>query len=391
MYSYPRLQKIPKYSFFLFGPRGVGKSSWLHQHFKEAVFFNLLKSDTYLEFSRNPGLLEAKIGDLPPQSWVCIDEVQRVPDLLNEVHHLIESKQYRFALSGSSARKLKKGGANLLGGRAITYEMESFVSAELKQDFDLESALQWGLMPLVLLRPEILKQTLSTYVHTYLKEEIRAEGLVRKVEPFVRFLAIAAQLNGQEINATNLAREAQVPRSTVETYLSILEDTLITHLLPAYRPQAKVREQATPKLYWFDAGIARAAAGLLHDPTESLWLGRSLETLLYHELRVYNHTHDKHRPIYYYKASGKEEIDFVIETKNRSTSSPPEIVCIEVKHAKTWQRKWEKLMRSLANSPKLSVKRMIGVYRGQERYHFQGLDVLPVKDFLTELYLGKIF
>lgn len=391
MLSYSRLLSLPNQSFFLFGPRGVGKSTWLGEHLKKVPTFNLLKNETYLELSRNPSLIEAKIGQLPAASWVCIDEVQKLPSLLDEVHRLIEEKKYRFALTGSSARKLKRGGANLLGGRAITKHMECFSYAEIKNIFQLNKVLEWGLLPLVVLQSENRAEILSSYVHTYLKEEIKEEGLVRKVEPFIRFLEIAGLMNGQQLNVENISRDAHVPRPTVDTYISILEDTLIAHKLPAYRPQAKVREQATPKLYWFDSGVVRGASGLLHDPVESSWLGTSLETFIYHELRVYNHTQNKNRPFYYYRTNSGLEIDFVIEIQKRTQQTKAKLVCLEVKLSKKWDRQWEKAMRSLKESPKVSVTRMIGIYNGKEKYHFDGVDILPVIDFLEELHQGKIF
>lgn len=389
--SYSRLLSLPTTSFFLFGPRGVGKSTWLGEHFQKIPTFNLLKHETYLELSLNPSLIEAKIGNRPAGSWVCVDEIQKVPALLDEVHRLIEEKKYRFALSGSSARKLKRGGANLLGGRAITKHMEGFSYVEIRDIFKLNDALEWGLLPLVVLDSQNRAEMLSSYVHTYLKEEIKEEGLVRKVEPFIRFLEIAGLMNGQQLVVENIAREAKVPRPTVDTYISILEDTLLAYRLPAYRPQAKVREHAGPKLFWFDAGVARGAAGLLYDFVESPWLGASLETLIYHELRVYNHTRNKNRSLSYYRTSTGLEIDFVIETQKRTQKRRPQLVCIEVKYSKKWDRKWEKAMRGLKESPKVEVTKMIGVYNGTERYHFDGIDVLPVIEFLEELHQGKVF
>lgn len=389
--EWSRLLPKPTHSFFLFGPRGVGKSTWLNEQFKDCAYFNLLKSETYLELSVNPSLIAAKTAHLSPGSWVCIDEIQKLPALLDEVHQLMGEKKINFALSGSSARKLKKGGANLLAGRAITKNMESFSFAEIKKIFALQDVLQWGSLPLVILNPKNRADILSAYVHTYLKEEIKEEGLVRKVEPFVRFLEIAGLMNGQQINVENISRDAKVPRPTVDTYISILEDTLIAHKLPAYRPQAKVREAAGPKLYWFDVGVARGAAGLLYDVVESQWLGMALETLIYHELRVYNHTQNKNRSLFYYKTPSGLEVDFVIEIKKRTSQTKSKVILLEVKYSTKWDRKWEKAMRSLKETHKVVVERMIGIYRGKDRYQFDGLDVLPVSVFLDELYAGHIF
>lgn len=384
-----RLLRVPDRSFFLFGPRSVGKSTWLRRTLPAATFFDLLDSSLYLELSRQPRALEAMAGRLAENSWVVLDEIQKIPSLLDEVHRLMETRGWQFALCGSSARKLRRGGTNLLGGRALTRSLEAFCSSELGSLFDLDSALAWGLLPAVQLDRDHARDLLNAYVHTYLKEEIREEGLVRNLPPFLRFLEVAGLLNGQIINRQNIAREAAVPRSSVDFYFSILEDTLLAHFLPAYRPQVKVREQAHPKFYWFDPGVARAAAGLLFDPADRLWLGTALETLIYHELRVYNHTHDRHRPIAFYRTASGAEIDFVIETRKRTASAPAHLVCLEVKMAEHWDRRWERPMRSLKEG--MRVDRMIGVYTGARAYHYGDLEVLPVEGFLKSLYRGEVF
>lgn len=389
--SYGRSLALPNTSFFLFGPRGTGKTTWLKKRFANSPYFNLLKNDLFIELARNPTILEAKLVHAKKGTWVCIDEIQKIPTLLDEVHRLIEDKGYKFALSGSSARKLKRQGANLLGGRAITKNMEGFTSAELGKEFHLENILRWGSLPLVVTQPDNKKDILNTYVHTYLREEIKEEGLIRKVEPFIRFLEIAALLNGQQLNVENVSRDAHIPRPTANTYISILQDTLIAHLLPSYRPQAKVREQTSPKLYWFDQGVARAAAGLLEDEPNNTWLGTALETLIYHELRVYNHTQNKNRHLAYYKTSSGLEIDFIIETRKATQENKSHVICLEVKSSKKWDRKWEKPARSLKQTGKISVDRMIGIYGGKERLAFDDYDVLPIGDFLNDLHSGKIF
>lgn len=386
-----RLLDVPNRSFFLFGPRGVGKSTWLEKTMGDALFFDLLDSSLYLELSQNPMNLEALAGDIPEDSWIVIDEIQKIPTLLDEVHRLMEKKRWRFALCGSSARKLRRGGVNLLGGRAITRNLDAFSYAELGDAFDLDFSLQWGLLPWVQLEKENPADILDSYVNTYIKEEIKEEGIIRRIPPFLRFLKIAGQFNGQLVNAQNISSEAMVPRSTVDVYFSILEDTLLGHFLPAYRPSVKVREQTHPKFYWFDPGVARSAAGLLFDPIDRLWQGTALETMIYHELRVFNHTTNRNREIFFYRTANGTEIDFVIETRKRQPSSVPHIVCIEVKLAEKWKHSWEHTMRSLQTSDKINVDRMIGVYTGQRTYHFNGLDVLPVEEFLKSLYQGNIF
>ncbi|MBU1163173.1 MAG: DUF4143 domain-containing protein [Proteobacteria bacterium] len=386
-----RLLRLPDRSFFLFGPRGVGKSTWLREVLPTASYFDLLDSSLYLELSQKPGNIEAMVGDLQEHSWVVIDEIQKIPGLLDEVHRLMETKGWRFALCGSSARKLRRAGVNLLGGRAITRNLDAFSYKELGDAFDAEFSLQWGFLPYVQLDRKNAPDILNSYVNTYIKEEIKEEGIVRSLPPFLRFLSIAGQLNGQLVNAQNIARGAAVPRSSVDVYFSILEDTLLGHFLPAYRPNVKVREQTHPKFYWFDPGVARAAAGLVFEPVDRLWKGTALENMIYHELRVYNLTQNKNRQISFYRTGSGVEIDFVIEIRKRQASSNAHIVCLEVKMAEKWDRKWERPMRSLSSSDRIHVDKMIGIYMGKRAYHFDGLDILPLEDFLKRLHQGDVF
>ena len=387
----PRLLQRPDRSFFLFGPRGTGKSTWLQRVLPDTYRLDLLDASLFLELTRDPHRLEALIGLRPAGAWIVLDEVQKVPALLDEVHRLMELYRWRFALCGSSARKLRRGGANLLAGRALTLSMESFSAAELGAAFDLDRALDWGLLPFVHNEPDAAADILAAYVNTYLKEELQAEGLIRNVPPFVRFLAVAGQINGQVVNAQNISREAAVARSTVDTYFAILTDTLLGHRLPAWRPGLKVREAAQPKFYWFDPGVARAAAGLLRDPADRLWQGYALETLIYHELRVYNEVSRKHRLISYYRTPAGVEIDFIIETAKRRPGSAPRVVAIEVKRAERWDRAWEKPMQALAASTGIKVDRMIGVYCGSKAYRFGEVQVWPMAEFVKALYAGEVF
>jgi predicted AAA+ superfamily ATPase len=322
---------------------------------------------------------------------VILDEIQKIPALLDEVHRLMELRGWKFVLCGSSARKLRRGGVNLLAGRAVTRFLGPFSSAELGDSFNLKSALEWGCLPAVHLEPDNAADILSAYVHTYIREEIREEGIVRKEPPFLRFLNIAGLLNGQVVNGENIAREASVPRSSVDVYFSILTDTLLGHFLPAWRPHFKVREQTHPRFFWFDPGVARAAASLLVDPVDRLWKGCALETLVFHELRTYNEVSQKHRLIAYYRSAGGSEIDFVIDTRKQQPSSPAHVACIEVKLAERWNRTWEKPIRALKNSPNIKVDRMLGVYTGDRAWYYDGFDVLPVPDFFQQLHSGRIF
>jgi len=386
-----RLLQQPERSFFLFGPRGTGKSTWLQQVLPDAFRLDLLDASLFLELSRDPHRLEALIGGRSADAWIVLDEIQKIPPLLDEVHRLMGLQKWNFALCGSSARKLRRGGANLLAGRALTLSMESFSATELGNSFDFEFALNWGMLPFVWNDPRYAADILAAYVNTYLKEELQAEGLIRNVPPFVRFLSIAGQINGQIVNVQNIAREAAVARSTVENYFGVLIDTLVGHFLPAWRPGLKVREATQPKFYWFDAGVARAAAGLLRDPADRLWQGAALETMIYHELRVYNEVSRKHRPLHYYRTPAGVEIDFVIETAGRRPDSLPRVIAVEVKRAERWDRAWEKPMRSLADNAGVTVERMFGVYCGSRSYQFDNLTVLSFADFIKALFAGEVF
>jgi len=387
----PRLLQQPERSFFLFGPRGTGKSTWLQQVLPDAFRLDLLDASIFLELSRDPHRLEALIGGRAADAWIVLDEIQKTPPLLDEVHRLMELHKWNFALCGSSARKLRRGGANLLAGRALTLSMESFSTVELGDSFDLAFALNWGMLPFVWNDPQYAADILAAYVNTYLKEELQAEGLIRNVPPFVRFLSVAGQINGQMVNAQNIARDAAVARSTVDNYFGILTDTLVGHFLPAWRPGLKVREATQPKFYWFDPGVARASAGLLRDPTDRLWQGAALETMIYHELRVYNEVSRKHRPLYYYRTPAGVEIDFVIETAHRRPDSLPRVIAVEVKRVERWDRAWEKPMRSLADNAGVTVERMFGVYCGSRSYQFDNITVLPFTDFIKALFAGEVF
>lgn len=387
----PRLLQVPTRSFFLFGPRGVGKSTWLRKRLKGAAFFDLLDPALHLELSYSPARLEAMIGEKPRGFWVVLDEIQKEPALLDQAHRLMEKRGWRFALCGSSARKLRRGGVNLLGGRALTRLLDAFSCHELKEQCDISFSTDWGFLPLVQFDRGQAADILGSYVSTYIQAEIREESIIRNLSPFLRFLNVAGQLNAQQINASNIAREAMISRSTVDSYYSILVDTLLGDFLPAYRPGAKVRESSHPKFYWFDPGVARAAARLLHEPVDRLWKGCALETIILHELKIYNHVQNLGRPISFYRSVGGSEIDFIVETKGRRPDSNAHIICIEVKLSEKWNRKWDRSMRSLKERGKLDVEKMIGIYTGRREYHFDGIDVLPVRSFIEKLYNSEIF
>src|SRR3989442_5279937 len=246
--TYPRLLRAPRGSFFLFGVRGVGKTTWIREALPDAYVVDLLDESRYQQLAANPGLLAAELRTVPRERAVVLDEVQRVPALLNEVQRAVERDRRRFALLGSSARRLKTPGTNLLAGRATVRTMYPLVPAELGRDFDLERVLRFGSIPLVWQADDPVS-TLEAYTQLYVREEIRAEALVRNLPGFLRFFPVAALFHGQVVNVAGLARDAATARTTVEGYLVILQDTLLATIVPAFEARLRVRERKHPKLY----------------------------------------------------------------------------------------------------------------------------------------------
>lgn len=269
---YPRITRPPDQSFFLFGVRGVGKSTWARTRYETAHRIDLLDEARYQSLLADPELFADELRSRPPGSWVVVDEVQRIPGLLNYVHQFVEEQGLRFVLLGSSARKLKTSGTNLLAGRALWNVMYPLVPEELGDHFELDTVLSFGTIPLVWTSAD-RRRTLESYVHLYLREEVRAESLVRNLPGFVRFLPIAALCHGQVVNIAGIARDAGVARTTVSGYLEILEDTLLATRLPAFEARLRVRERKHPKLYWTDPGLVRAVKRQLGPVTEEETVG----------------------------------------------------------------------------------------------------------------------
>ena len=309
-----RLLTTPKQSCFLFGPRGSGKSMWLRHVLPDAHVINLLEEDTYQRLLADPSLFAAELRGLQPGRWVVVDEVQRLPNLLNEVHRFIEETDLRFVLCGSSARKLKRAGVNLLGGRAARRAMHPFTPEELGRQFDLTDALQHGLVPIVWDAPD-RSETLSAYAQLYLKEEIQAEALVRNLPGFARFLPVAALCHGQTLNVSNVARDAGVARATVEGYLDILEETLLCFRLPGFEARLRVRERKLPKWYWCDSGVVRAMKRASGDvlPEER---GALFEGLVAQTLRAYRDYRQSFDEFFYWSPaeSRTTEVDFILRS-----------------------------------------------------------------------------
>ena len=369
----PRIFEAPKKSFFLLGPRGVGKSTYLRIVFSNAHVINLLAEDIYQRLLANPGLLSAELRAVPGDHWVVLDEIQRLPALLNEVHRFIEERGLRFVLCGSSARKLKRAGVNLLAGRALYRAMHPFIPEELGAQFALDDALQHGLLPIVW-DSEDRAETLTAYTQMYLKEEIQAESLVRNLPGFARFLPIAALFHGQTLNVTNIAREAQIARTTVMGYLDILEETLLCFQLPAYETRLRVRERKLPKWYWCDPGIVRAMKRVTTPPTpeERGALFEGLVAQLIRSYKDYRNLCDE----YFYWATAAQtqtEVDFLLKRAE-------EFVAIEVKSGGTFSEAWCKGLRVLVGLKGL-CRRIVVYPEGPELQTVDGIEILPFSQF----------
>jgi len=310
--QYARILRLPNRSFFLFGPRGVGKSTWARERLDNAHRIDLLDEALYHDLLGDPSLFADELRGVPERSWVVVDEIQRIPGLLNEVHRFIEERGLRFALLGSSARKLKTAGTNLLAGRASQMRMFPLVAAELGPDFVLEDVLRFGSIPLVwTATPK--RAALEAYVQAYLREEIRAEALVRNLPGFVRFLPIAALFHGQVVNVSAVARDSGTSRTTVSGYLEILEDTLVTYRLRAFEAKLRVRERKHPKLYWIDSGLVRAVKKQF-GPVTMEERGALLEGWVLTLLRAYAEDRELYDDIFYWAPTQARrlEVDFLL-------------------------------------------------------------------------------
>jgi predicted AAA+ superfamily ATPase len=377
---YRRLLQPPAQGFFLFGMRGVGKSTWSRQAFPGAHRFDLLDEGLYQSYLRDPRLFSRELLTLPEGQTVVVDEVQRLPSLLNEVHRFIESRAMRFVLLGSSARRLKQAGTNLLAGRALRRVMFPLLPQELGPDFDLTEVLRFGSLPVIWQSPA-KPESLEAYVHLYLKEEIQAEALVRNLPGFARFLPVAALFHGQVLSVAGLARDAGVARTTVEGYLEILADTYLAWLLPAHEGKLRVKERKHPKLYWVDPGVMRAVKGEFHPPGE-LERGGLLEGWVGSLLRAYGESGSglglRHDALSYWAPTeGDTEVDFLIRRGQDFTA-------IEVKAKERLSSHDFKGLKAIAAMK--GVTRRLVVFQGERAFRTEdGIEALPIGSFLEEL------
>ncbi len=380
--AFNRLIRPPEQSFFLLGVRGVGKSTWARAAFPDAVYLDLLDERLYQDLLADPSLFAQSVQHLDPGRRVVVDEVQRLPALLNEVHRLIETRRLRFALLGSSARKLKAAGVNLLAGRALPKTMFPLTAAELGDAFDLERVLRHGSIPLVWTSADP-RAVLDAYVRLYLREEIRAEALVRNLPGFARFLPVAALFNGQVVNVSGIARDAGVARATVQGYLDILEDTLLVHRLPAHEARVRVRERRLPKLYWVDPGLVRAVKRQLGDLAVEE-RGPLLECWVVTTLRAHAEVGDLCDEMMYWAPHGSgAEVDVLLRRGG-------EWLAVEVKATDRYHTGLLKGLRAVAALPGLA--RRVLVYTGDRSFRTaDGIEIWPALRFASSVAAGELW
>ncbi len=372
---YSRLIQPPKdKSFFLFGPRGTGKTTWVKASFPGAIYLDLLESELFNDILANPQRLQNFIPK-DFNDWIIIDEVQKVPELLDEIHRLIEKYRYKFILTGSSARRIKRKGPNLLAGRALTYSLHPLTVSELRQDFNLTHSLRYGQLPCVYTEADP-RGYLESYVKTYLEEEVRQEGLTRNLGAFSRFLEAASFSQGAILNISSVARECAVERKVVENYFAILEDLLIAYRLPVFAKRVKRRLSTHPKFYFFDVGVYRTLRpmGPLDMPEEAE--GSAFETLLFQELNAINSTLNLGYKLYYWRTSNNMEVDFVLYGEKG-------IFAFEVKRTGRISKSMLKGLNSFLKD--YPMARAYFIYGGERYMREEAIEIIPLSDILKKL------
>ena len=371
-------------TFFLWGPRLTGKTTLLREVYREARWVDLLKSDEYRRYLTHPEWLREELQASGAPGFVVIDEVQKLPELLDEVHWLHENRGVRFALCGSSARKVRRGHANLLGGRAARYALLGLTSAELGPAWDLDRMINHGYLPRHYLAERPWKR-LDAYVADYLKEEIAAEGLVRNLPVFSRFLDVAALSDAEPVNYSTIARDCGVSSQTIKSYFDILVDTLLASWLPAYRKRPKRRVVASPKLYFADVGVVNFLARRRSLERGTPLYGKAFESWCHHELRAYDAYAEAYADLSYWRLASGTEVDFVVD---RGASIE---VAIEAKATSRVTSDHLKGLRQLAVDHPDVRRRVVVSLAPRARRTDDGIDILPAADFAARLWDGDLF
>lgn len=374
------LPRNPSESFFLWGPRQVGKSSLLAATYPDARVIDLLLTEDHVRYLERPGLLRDELRDAPPGTLTIIDEVQKVPALLDEVHWLIERRGLCFALCGSSARKVRRGHANLLGGRAVRHELHGLVTAELGERADLVRMANHGMLPRHYLSDKPGPR-IRAYVDDYLKEEIAAEALVRNIPAFAGFLRMAAISDAELVNYVNIARECGVSAPTVKEYYQILVDTLLGRYLPAHVRRPKRRVIQAPKFYFADVGVVNHLARRGRLSVGGELFGKALESILHHELSAYREYRDRTWDLSYWRLASGIEVDFVIGDMD---------VAIEVKSTSRAARQHLAGLEAIAEDHPGVGRRILACLEDRRRVTADGIEILPIRQFLRALWAGEI-
>lgn len=365
-------------SYFLFGPRGTGKTTYLKENFPEYHYLNLLDKTLYFDLLKEPSRLINIIGK---NRHIIIDEVQKIPELLDIVHHLIESDKKYFILTGSSARKIKKANSNLLAGRAINAKMFPLTSMELGKEFNFEKAIKEGMLPTLYDENKIIqaKEYLESYIDTYLKEEVQTEGLTKNLVGFLKFLEVASFSQGEVVNFSEIARESGVSRKMVQNYFEILEDLLVGFFVPVFSKKAKRKLISHEKFYFFDVGVYQhiRPKGIL-DSTENIW-GAAIESFVGLELRAYNHYFKLDYEIYFWRSVNGEEVDFILYGKK-------DLIAIEVKASKKINRKdFKSLLEFKKDYP---MAKLFYLYCGDRHEEYGDVVAMPIMNFLNGFCTG---
>ncbi len=368
-------------TFFLWGPRQTGKSTLLRSTYPGARWIDLLKAEQFRRYATRPELLREEVALAGSPPFVVIDEIQKVPALLDEVHWLHENRGARFALCGSSARSLRRGRANLLGGRGLRFELHGLSAFEIGEGFDLVRLLNHGALPPIYLG-EQPRSLLDTYVSHYLKEEIAAEGLVRRLPAFADFLALAALANTEPVNHTTIARDVGMSSTTVRAYYDILVDTLLGRWLPAYRRRPKRRLVRAPKFYLFDTGVAGFLARWGAIEAGSELFGKAFESWVFHELCAYNACRRRFAELFYWRLSTGVEVDFIVNHLDAA---------VEAKATPRVHRDHLKGLRELERDHPGVGRRLVVSLDPVPRRTEDGIDILPAARFVEELWAGAVF
>lgn len=372
------LPESPRQSFFLWGPRQTGKTTLLKQVYPEAFRIDLLQTEVLMRYLQRPALFREEVLILEPSRLVIIDEVQKAPILLDEVHYLIQEENRVFGLCGSSARKVRKGHANLLGGRAVRYELFGLINKEIGREFNLERILNTGILPSHYDSQNFLR-IIQSYVDDYLREEILQEGLIRRLPVFSDFLRVAAIGDTEIVNLSNIARETGVSVSTVREYYAILQDTLMGRFLPAYTLRAKRRSIHAPKFYFADIGVVNYLTRRGSVKYGSELFGKAFENWLFHEIFVHSRYSEKFYDISYWRLTNGIEVDFILGKAE---------IAIEAKgKEKITSNDFNGLLQFKQEHPE--VKKLIIVcLEKNARLCNNGIIILPYNEFITKLWEG---